>query len=661
MVIVFAAMVLVNTAPGALDSAFAPLFVEFGPGSVDRINASVIDPQGRIVVAGFSNVNGTDDFALARYMPDGHLDGTFGNGGLVLTNFGGDDVATAVALDVQGRIVVAGITEARGELDFVTARYTPNGQLDPAFANGHTLTDFGSDLEYAKAIVIDSEGRIIVVGDTFDGDWDLALVRLMSDGEQDPTFSGGTVHTGLGDSENAHAVALDASGRIVVAGHGEASSILIVRYNVDGTLDPTFGQNGAVKAQKQFGEVSAAYALAIDDLGRIVVAGTRTRELGPELTNYDFIVARYHDNGAPDNLFGSGGWVSTGFGGNDFARGLAIDAEGRLVVAGSNLGPGGDFKLARYTPYGALDETFGQAGRIGTDLGGDEEIKALALDAEGRIVVAGASTASGTWDFVVRRYQTRSLADLRITKVASAPTVVAGDVVRYDVGIFNDGPDAATAVSVVDTLPSSMTFRSCISGGLVCDGTGNTRTITYPGLSKTIPRSMEIAASVNFDVPDGTVITNTATVSAASPDDPNTSNNSASATITVRNKSDLLVTESVAKLPNRQLSYTITVQNLGPFGARQIVLNDPLPNGTNFISATSATLSCTLLPNGTVGTLSCTRAALDLGQTASVTLVVKVTAAGSVDIVNTATASSGTFDPNPANNAATLTTRVSGK
>ena len=656
-----ATMIRSDAAPGSLDPAFN-MFTQFAPDSFDEANALVIDSQGRMVVAGRSNANGTDDFALARYKPDGTLDTSFGQFGLVLTDFGGDDAAVAVGLDIQGRIVVAGQTTARGDgLDFVTARYSANGQLDLTFAGGSTLTDFGNSLEYAKALVIDDQGRIIVAGDAFDGDWDFVLVRLMSDGRQDPTFNGGRVRTGLGDSEEAGAMALDASGRIVVAGRA-SGSIALVRYDTNGILDSTFGQNGAVQDQAHFGDLSAAYAIVIDDLGRIAVAGTRTKIFPDDSRNTDFIVARYHDDGTPDNLFGSGGWISTGFGGLDFARGLAIDTEGRLVAAGSNLGANADFLLARYTPYGSLDETFGQAGRVGTDLGGSDEINAMVLDAEGRIVVAGSSSALGTRDFVVRRYQTRPLADLDITKGASPGVAVAGDRVTYSLRVTNGGPDAATNVSIVNNLPGSLTFLSCsaASGG-VCGGTGNTRTVTYSSLGSSAQRNVSLEASVNFDVPDGTVITNTATVNAAAPDDPDTSNNTATTDIRVLNKSDLFLTERVAKLANRQLSYTIDVKNLGPYSARRILMSDPLPNGTKFVSANSSTLSCTLVPGGSVGTLSCTGDALEVGQTASVTLVVKVTAPGSVDILNTPTVSSATFDPNAANNSATLTTRVSGK
>ena len=130
---------------------------------------------------------------------------------------------------------------------------------------------------------------------------------------------------------------------------------------------------------------------------------------------------------------------------------------------------------------------------------------------------------------------------------------------------------------------------------------------------------------------------------------------------TIHNKADLFVTQSVVKDKNRQIIYTINVNNVGPYEARQIALHNPLPVTTRFVSLSPGDWTCTQPPIGAVGTVSCGLGGLAAGETRSITLVVKTTAPGASDISNTASVTALTFDPNPANNSATLITRVSGK
>ena len=252
-------------------------------------------------------------------------------------------------------------------------------------------------------------------------------------------------------------------------------------------------------------------------------------------------------------------------------------------------------------------------------------------------------------------------ADLALSKGTTSGTAIPGDTIVFNIGLANQGPDDATDVQLPDSLPGALTFVSCSATLGTCGSAGNDRTVSYPALAASANDQIRLTATLNFGVPDGTVITNTASIGAASPEDPDVGNNTASATVTVQNNANLLLTQSVAKLTNRQLRYTISVKNLGPYQARRIELNDPMPNGTKFVSVAQGPWSCTPLPVGSVGTLNCSLARLDLNASASLTFIVKTTAPGSVNISNTATASAGTFDPNAANNAATLVTRVSGK
>jgi uncharacterized delta-60 repeat protein len=156
---------------GSLDPSFGTdgkAVTDFGSGSDDVPAAVALEPNGRIVVAGESDAGGSFDFALARYRPDGSLDTTFGSDGRVLTDFasGSGDDARALTLDLNGRIVAAGLSTAAGSLDFALARYRGNGSLDTTFgSDGKVLTDFGSNSrDFANGVAVEPDRKIVVVG-----------------------------------------------------------------------------------------------------------------------------------------------------------------------------------------------------------------------------------------------------------------------------------------------------------------------------------------------------------------------------------------------------------------------------------------------------------------------------------------------------------------
>jgi uncharacterized repeat protein (TIGR01451 family) len=257
-------------------------------------------------------------------------------------------------------------------------------------------------------------------------------------------------------------------------------------------------------------------------------------------------------------------------------------------------------------------------------------------------------------------------ADLSVSKVDSPDPVVAGSNITYTISVTNAGPDATSNVSLPDPTPPGTTFVSVTPGaGWTCpplpvNGTG-TQTCTDPSVpvgTSTITLVLNVAAVT----PNGSVITNTASVTSS--DDAVTTNNSASATTTVSGGANLLVLKSDSPDPvavGGNITYALTVRNDGPFAATSVTLSDVIPVNTTFVSVTPAAgWSCPSLPVGGTGTQTCTIATLAPLTSASFTLVVKVnpgTPSGTV-ITNTATVSSATTDPNSANNTATTTTVV---
>ena len=354
----------------------------------------------------------------------GDLDTTFGTGGKVTTDFGGPAGASAVALQSDGKIVVAGNAGAPGAdpfrgLDFALARYNADGSLDTTFGtNGSVTTDFSGERDVITAVVILADGKILASGSASPvfGSSDFALARYNSDGTLDTSFgSGGKVTTdSLGMTNESLGMVMQSDGKMVLAGHSRNSSsgvnvFLVARYNTDGSLDTTFGGSGQVTTS--FFNNDTAFDAVVQSDGKIAVAGVA---VGPT-TGGDFALARYNSDGSLDSSFGSGGKVTTDFfGGYDEALSLRLQSNGNLVAAGYSskdaLGPAfsatDDFAMVRYMPTGALDATFGTNGKVTTDFSGDtDRIVDLEIQSDGKLDAVGLATSAATKrDFALARY-----------------------------------------------------------------------------------------------------------------------------------------------------------------------------------------------------------------------------------------------------------------
>ncbi|MEO8033937.1 MAG: hypothetical protein ABI837_05850, partial [Acidobacteriota bacterium] len=261
-------------------------------------------------------------------------------------------------------------------------------------------------------------------------------------------------------------------------------------------------------------------------------------------------------------------------------------------------------------------------------------------------------------------------ADLSVTKVDNPDPVTPGANLAYAITVNNAGPSNGQTVTLSDTLPANTTFVSLTApAGWSCTplAVGATGTVSCTNASLAIGNSAPITLTVatNPALTAGTTITNTATVSASTPD-PNMGNQSGSATTTVGAPSaDLSVTKVATPDPvvaGTNLTYTITATNAGPSNAAGATLTDGLPAGTTFVSlASPGGWSCTTPAVGAGGVVSCSIASVGAGN-AVFTLVVKVAAAtaGGTVITNTATIAATTLDPNPANQSGSAATTVAG-
>lgn len=502
---------------GSLDTSFGTggiVTIDFA-GHDDRATSVVIQPDGMIIVAGVSINGGSGDFAVARLDALGNLDTSFDTDGKVTTDFGGgDDRANSAALQPDGKIVLAGFAGIAGGTDFAVARYNTDGSLDPNFdADGRVTTDFvGSTVAFTNSSAtaladsattistipvnrsvfiadlnvniniahpnandldivlrhVPSNTSIVLVNDVASGGANFQATSFDDEaavGINDPAniapytgffrpvgslaaFDGfdaqgdwqleltddtGNAVTGVlqqwtllitpATIDQGNAVAIQLDGRIVVAGAtdaGEDNDFALVRYNADGSLDTTFDTDGMVTTDFSTSN-DAANAVAVQRItGRIVAAGKSDSGGGGD----NFALANYASDGSLNTSFSGDGKVTSDFAsGNDQAFGVRFQSNSKIVVAGVADATGdNDFALALFKLDGSFDSSFGTGGMVLTDFASssNDQAFAIALQSDGKIVAAG---SSGN-DFAVARYSGEG-PDILVTgaDAGTSPTV----------------------------------------------------------------------------------------------------------------------------------------------------------------------------------------------------------------------------------------------
>ncbi|WP_128980928.1 DUF11 domain-containing protein [Streptomyces roseicoloratus] len=497
--------------------------------------------DGRLVVAGTSEAG----FTLARYDADGGLDGGFGGGdGIATSDFGGGShSANGVAVQPDGKIVVVGTTEVVDEgggcCFFSVARYHADGSPDTGFGDGGLvrIEEFGGSADGADVALL-PDGRIVAAGKGGGGGF--ALVRLNgADGSLDTTLGGdGAVVAGFTPASPqdaggiARGLAVQPDGKVVSVGYvgNTAFDIGLARYTTDGTLDTTFSGDGTVTAD--FGGTEFGNAVAVQPDGRIVAAGAGGSGVA---------LLRYLADGSPDTGFGTGGRTSVAFPGDrGSANALALQTDGKIVVAGladdPNSTESNDFGVARFTPNGTPDTGFAGDGFAVTGFGDFDEARAVLVQPDGRIVAAGYGAG---FAFALARYEgggstppPTPQADLTVRKTGSA-TVSIGDRATYTVTVTNSASSTATAtgVTLTDTLSGAgVTLVSATPSQGSCTTTGTSATCALGSLAAGASATVTVTAEPRAT---GT-LTDRATAS-GSPQDPNASDNTATATTSVNN------------------------------------------------------------------------------------------------------------------------------
>jgi uncharacterized delta-60 repeat protein len=372
--------------------------------------ALALQPDGKIVVAGYLSTGALNDAMLVRYEVDGTLDASFGTAGIVTTSLGMSDARfSAVTVQPDGKIVAVGAASNGGAKDILIARFLANGSLDTAFSgDGISLTDIAGGNDEAFAVTLQTDGKVVIAGYTFmEGDEDFAILRYNADGSLHTRFNGGGVSAidfGYGD-DRAYSIVMQPDGKLVIGGYsydGAKWVFGLARFTSSGAYDLTFDADATVTTTLGNQE-SFVMSLALQSDGMIVACGSSS-----DGTGYRVTLARYGTSGALDSSFGSAGSVITSNASGDYyGTSVAIDSNGKIVVGGySVVSSLGKFMIHRYETSGSIDSSFATNGIFEYQLaaGSDDRATAMKLQSDGKVLVAGSSESAGTKHVAVLRF-----------------------------------------------------------------------------------------------------------------------------------------------------------------------------------------------------------------------------------------------------------------
>lgn len=338
-----------------------------------------VQPDGKIILAGQTLVNNVSNMAIVRLNPNGTLDNNFGTGGKIVISLNpAGSWLEAVVLQSDGKIVVGGSVANSGQVDFAILRFLANGSPDPGFGTNGVVTANVDTYSYLKDLLIQSDGKIVVAGDAVDiVSSDYAVARFLSNGSPDPTFSGGSVIIDILGDDYVKTIKQLSSGRFIIGG-SSSFQFSMAKLNTNGTLDESFGNGG--KLTTIVGGIPGndnCLAIDIQADGKIIAVG----EGSNAATSSDVAVLRYTVNGQLDNSFANNGVYLVDFNGAfDQASCVAVLNNGKILFGG-NTNVAGQQKIfvARLTQTGSPDPSFGNSGQTTVALGNDAYAYAMAL------------------------------------------------------------------------------------------------------------------------------------------------------------------------------------------------------------------------------------------------------------------------------------------
>ena len=448
--------------PGTLDPGFNGTGYVIQPvNDLEGVQRIVMQPDQKIITLGMSwDANFTAHAYAFRYLPDGSLDTDFATDGVFSHELDNEALLYSAVVKNDGRILLVGTTTDYQKYRIMLIQLNSDGTLDTGFGSGGVVTSLVSPAansaeDMAFDVALDGDGRILVCGSSSDENnvRRPVVVRFTSTGELDTTFGDQGVATipvmAVGASA-FKAFQLQPDGRIVAAGFfGETElwyTLLIVRFNADGSLDETFSDDGIVK--HNHGNVDdAAYDIELTADGSILVAGKTVT------VTYDYsaLLMKFTPNGEVDESFGDSGAVVEDLDLYDYAWELELQPDGRILMAGtSGEGPPNSFDMAvwKYAPDGSRDITFGNNGFSAPAIPDRYAmIYGLALQADGRVLVGGqARTENNENHFLLARLENDLSSGIADRQGAiAAPVMPNPAAAGSTITILTDAPVTADA------------------------------------------------------------------------------------------------------------------------------------------------------------------------------------------------------------------------
>lgn len=368
---------------GTLDASFhSDGYSTVAVGTWAGAVADVVQPDGRIVTVGQAALGGRNVMVSTRMLPSGRLDPTYGRDGVVTVNINGGAGGYAIALQPDGRIVLAGNGRdlATYKLALAAVRLRTNGRLDSTFGAGGIATVPVGSVAVANAVAVQPDGRIVLGGTATTDHNRFALARLTADGDVDATFANRGVKT-LEPTAAGWGMALQPDGKAVIAGQGVDDGrqvYMAARVGPNGSLDQSFGAGGIVAVP--IGTWAMGVGVALQPDGKLVIAGDATTEGSVIAT------VRLNPDGSLDRTFGTNGIAS--FPGR-VVNAFTLQPDGKIVLVGVGA------TAVRLNPDGSPDATFGKNSLVIAQIGTKDAANGVTVAPGGTIVLTGAATLSG--------------------------------------------------------------------------------------------------------------------------------------------------------------------------------------------------------------------------------------------------------------------------
>lgn len=410
---------LMHAIPVQFDTTYGPYAngtVITPIGTEAEAQAMLLQPDGKVVLAGNGYENDKYYIFLARYDSSGILDPSFGTAGIIKTTINNGMLSGRnMMYSSDDKILVSGATIVKSDPQFATVRYLNNGTLDnswgtegigvcPVYGIAESIYPAAHDNKIVGAGTMAANGQLIA-----------GVSQMTSDGQADLSFGqyGGGSLVVLGSATQGHEVITQSDGKILIAGAADISGnrFFCARFTENGTLDTTFGPDhtGSVTAAFPDSASSQAFAVGVQTDGKIVLAGESDKKVA---------LMRYTATGDIDTTFGTNGFVTAAIGAVSSVNSFVFQTDGKIVAAGSS---DGRILVMRYSADGSLDQTFGIGGTIITALGSVSEAQDVVVDASGNIIVGGSTDTR----FAAIRYRPSNTDFVAITSPADGSTVMS--------------------------------------------------------------------------------------------------------------------------------------------------------------------------------------------------------------------------------------------